>query len=131
MKPFIGSRLYGLAAAGALVLAVASAPASADELVRNLGPVGPNEPILTSVGSKQVIAFYEANGGGCGMNILVWDRADQSGNSAARVRVMLNPREVVHIDSADSKSLNLQCGEYAEALTIVDTSKVIAAGAAH
>jgi hypothetical protein len=64
------------------------------------------------------------------MNILVWDRADQSGNSAARVRVMLNPREVVHIDSADDKSLDLQCGAYAEALTIVDTSKVIAAGAA-
>ena len=64
------------------------------------------------------------------MNILVWDRADQSGSSAARVRVMLNPREVVHIESADAKSLNLQCGESAEALTIVDTSKVIAAGAA-
>jgi hypothetical protein len=43
---------------------------------------------------------------------------------------MLNPREMVHIDSADNKSLNLKCGEYAEALTIVDTSKVIAAGAA-
>jgi hypothetical protein len=130
MKPFTGNRLYGLAAAGALALTVASASAFADELAQNLGPVGPNEPILTNVGSKRVIAFYEANGGGCGMNIVVWDRSDQSGGSAARVRVMLNPREVVHIDSPDNKSLNLQCGEYAEALTIVDTSKVIAAGAA-
>jgi hypothetical protein len=130
MNPFSRNRWYGLAAAGALALTVASASASADDFVRNLGPVGPNEPILTSVGSKQVIAFYEANDAGCGMNILVWDRADQSGSSAARVRVMLNPREVVHIESADAKSLNLQCGESAEALTIVDTSKVIAAGAA-
>jgi hypothetical protein len=72
MKPFTGNRLHGLAAAGALALTVASASASADELVRNLGPVGPNEPILTNVGSKRVIAFYEANGGGCGMNIVVW-----------------------------------------------------------
>ena len=130
MKPFTGNRWYGLAAAGTLALTVASASAFAADFERNLGPVGPNEPILTSVGSKQVIAFYEANGGGCGMNIVVWDRADQSGSSAARVRVMLNPREVVHIESADAKSLNLQCGESAEALTIVDTSKVIAAGAA-
>ena len=108
MKPFTGNRWYGLAAAGALALTVASASASADDFARNLGPVGPNEPILTSVGSKRVIAFYEANGGGCGMNIVVWDRADQSGSSAARVRVMLNPREVVHIESADAKSLNLR-----------------------
>ena len=127
MKPFSRNRWYGLAAAGALALTVASASASTDDFVRNLGPVGPNEPILTSVGSKQVIAFYEVNDGGCG--ILVWDRADQSGSSAARVRVMLNPREVVHIESADAKPLNLQCGESAEALTIVDTSKLIAGAA--
>ena len=47
------------AAAGALALSVASIPARADELAQNLGPVGPNEPILTTVGSKRVIAFYE------------------------------------------------------------------------
>jgi hypothetical protein len=35
------------AAAGALVaLTAASTPARADELVENLGPVGPHEPIL-------------------------------------------------------------------------------------
>ena len=83
MKPFTGNRWYGLAAAGALALTVASASASADELTQNLGPVGPNEPILTSVGSKRVIAFYEANGGGCGMNIVVWDRAARA---AVRLR---------------------------------------------
>jgi hypothetical protein len=130
MKPFTRNWLYGFAAAGALALTVASASASADELAQNLGPVGPNEPILTSVGSKRVIAFYEANGGRCGMNIVVWDLADQGGNSAARVRVTLNPREVVHIDSVDNKSLNLRCGEQASALAIVDTSNFITAGAA-
>jgi hypothetical protein len=128
MKPLTRNWLYGLAAAGALTLTAASA--SADELAQNLGPVGPNEPILTSVGSKRVIAFYEANGGRCGMNIVVWDHADQSGNSAARVRVTLNPREVVHIDSVDNKSLNLQCGEHAAALAILDTGNFITAGAA-
>ena len=49
--------------------------------------------------------------------------------SAARVRVSLNPRQTVHIDSAESKSINLQCGDYAETLALVDTSKFVAAGA--
>ena len=130
MKMFTRNQLFGLSAAAAVTLVVAGASASADELAQNLGPVGPYEPILTSIGSKRVIAFYEASGGGCGMNIVVWDRADQSGNSAARVRVTLSPRGVVHIDSIDNKSLELQCGEHAAALAIVDTANVITAGAA-
>ena len=49
--------------------------------------------------------------------------------TAARVRVSLNPRQMVHIDSIDNKSINLQCGDRAETLGLVDTSKFIAAGA--
>ena len=45
MFPF--SRILSLAAAGALVaFTAASLPARADDLVDNLGPVGPHEPIL-------------------------------------------------------------------------------------
>jgi hypothetical protein len=48
------------AAAGALLaLTVSGTPARADEMFQNLGPVGPHEPILTTVGNKRVIAFYE------------------------------------------------------------------------
>ena len=130
MQPITGNWLLGFAAAVALGLTISSASSSADELAQNLGPVGPNEPILTTVGSKRVIAFYEANGSDCGMHIVVWERADVSGGSAARVRVALNPRQMVHIDSAENTSLNLQCGDHADTLAIVDTSKVIAAGAA-
>jgi hypothetical protein len=49
---------------------------------------------------------------------------------AARVRVSLAARQMAHIDSADNESLDLQCGDNAETLTIVDTSKMITAGAA-
>ena len=35
--------------------------------------------LLTSVGSKRVIAFYEPGGGHCSINVVVWDRADESG----------------------------------------------------
>ena len=53
------TRSLTLAAAGAIVaLTAASTPARADQLAQNLGPVGPREPILTTVGSKRVMAFY-------------------------------------------------------------------------
>ena len=72
----LSRRFLGFAAAGALALSVAGIPARADDLAQNLGPVGPNEPILTTVGSKRVIAFYEPGGGHCTINVVVWDRSD-------------------------------------------------------
>ena len=56
MFTFTRNWFLGFAAAGALALTVASVPAFADELSLNLGAVGPNEPILKTVGSKRVIA---------------------------------------------------------------------------
>jgi len=127
---FTLSKLSRLAAVLTLVvLGGYGLPTRADELAQNLGPVGPHEPILTTVGSKRVIAFYEPGGGNCSLNVVVWDRTDESGGSAARVRVSLNASQMVHIDSPDNKSLNLQCGDYADTLKIVD-GKLITAGAA-
>jgi len=128
MYPLTRNWLVGLATAGALALA--SIPANANELTEHLGPVGPNEPILTTVGSKRVIAFYEADDGHCGVHIVVWDRADVSGGSAARVRVALDPRQVVHIETSENKSLNLQCGQSANKLAIVDKNSKFTAGVA-
>ena len=130
MQPLTQSWLSRSAAAGAFALTLATLPVYAEELAQNPGPVGPNEPILTTIGSKRVIAFYEANGSGCGMHIVVWDLNDASGASAARLRVTLDSRQIVHIDSADSKSLDLQCGVNAQSLAIVDSTKVVAAKAA-
>jgi hypothetical protein len=127
MQPL--SRSLGFAALSALALTVTGSPGYAEDLAENLGPVGPNEPILTTVGSKRVIAFYVPGNGNCGINVVVWDRNDASGDSAARVRVSLNPRQTVQIDSAANKSINLQCGEYAETLALVD-NKLVAVGAA-
>ena len=90
-------------------------------MAQNLGPVGPHEPILTTVGNKRVIAFYEPDNGQCAVHAVVFDKTDAytGMTTAARVRVSLNPREIVHIDSTDNesvKSLNLQCGDDAESL---------------
>jgi hypothetical protein len=54
---FVLTKLARLAALGTLVIAGAlSLPVRAEELVQNLGPVGPHDPILTTVGSKRVYA---------------------------------------------------------------------------
>jgi hypothetical protein len=60
----------------------------------------------------------------------MWDRGDESGDSTAGFRVTLDPRQVVHIDTAQNKSIGLQCGSAAGTLAIVDTGKIYTAGAA-
>ena len=125
-------QLLSFAAAGAIVaLTIASIPAHADELAQNLGPVGPDEPILTTVGSKRVIAFYAPDNGRCTFDAVVWDKADAEADavySAVQVRISLQPRQIAHVDNADNSSLSLQCGDGAATLAIVD--KFIAAGVA-
>ena len=122
------------AAMGSLVvLSTLGTPTRADELAQSLGPVGPHEAILTEVGSERVIAFYEPDNGRCAVHAVVFDKTDAytGMTTAARVRVSLNPREMIHIDSTDSgslKSLNLQCGEIAEKLGIIDTDSLVASG---
>ena len=98
-----------------------------------MGPVGPNEALLATIGNKRVIAFYEPDNGHCAVNAVVYDKtdADTGMTTSARVRVSLDSREIVHIDSADNesvKSLNLQCGKNAEKLTIIDTDSLVASG---
>jgi hypothetical protein len=121
--------LLGLAAASTFVaLSAAGLPARAEDVAQNLGPVGPHAPILTTVGNKRIIAFYEPGDGRCAINVVMWDNSDVSGDSASRVRVNLNPRQMVGIDSPENKSINLECGESANTLALVDTGKVIASG---
>ena len=113
-----------------LAVTTASIPARADELVQNLGPVGPHDPILTTVGSKRVIAFYEPNSGHCAFRAVVWNTTDVNADSASGFRADLNPRQMVRIDTAENQSLKLQCGDNAESLSIVDMN-FVAAGAAN
>ena len=130
MQPLNRNYLLSFAAAGALALGVASTPSFAGDPPEVLGPVGPNDPIITAVGRKTVLAFYEIDGTNCSMHIVMWDRGDESGDSAAGFRVTLDPRQVVHIDTAQNKSVGLQCGSAADTLAIVETSKIYTAGAA-
>jgi len=128
---FALSKKIGVAAVGTLViLGGYGLPAYANDLIEVLGPVGPNDPIITTVGRKGVLAFYEADGSHCGMHVVMWDRDDESGDSTAGFRVTLDPRQVVHIDTAQNKTLGLQCGTAAGTLAVVETGRMYTAGAA-
>ena len=112
---------------GTLVVLGGFNPAArAEEPIQNLGPVPANVPIVTTFGNKGVIAFYEPDGTHCGLYAVVYNLADESGTSAARVRLRLNAGQIVNIDSPDSKSLSLQCGDSAEALKIVNSDALAA-----
>jgi hypothetical protein len=116
---FALTRILSLAAAGAVVaLTAGSILARADELTQNLGPVGPNEPILTTFGGKRVIAFYEPDSGNCAVHAVVWNTTDVNADSAARFQATLNPRQLMHIDTVENESLDFQCGDNAESLAI-------------
>jgi hypothetical protein len=111
------------AAAGAFVaLTVSGTPARADEMAQNLGPVGPHEPMITTVGSKRVIAFYVPGNGGCNVQAVIWNGDDTDANTAAGIRVSLAPGQTTAIDSVENKSLTLKCGDDAETLAIVDSN---------
>jgi hypothetical protein len=115
------------AAAGALLAFTAvSTPAVADELIQNLGPVGPHEPMITMVGSKRVIAFYVPGNGGCNVQAVIWNGDDTAATTAAGFRASLNPGQTASIDSAENKSLTLKCGDHAESLAAVDTEQQFA-----
>jgi hypothetical protein len=120
-------QLLKIAAVGAIVaFSATSTPARADEMTQNLGPVGPHEPILATVGNKRVIAFYAPGTGTCDVQAVIWNGDDTDAATAAGLRVSLDPGQTASIDGPENKSLTLRCGDYAETLAAVDTKHRLA-----
>ena len=116
---FAVSKFLKLAAAGAVVGVVGVTAAVADEYITHLGPVGPYEPILASVGTKRMIAFYEPDGGSCFVSTVVWDEAAPNAPYAsARLRVKLQPGQAFDLDGAKLETIKIKCGESAANLVV-------------
>jgi len=130
MTPHSRIKIVGLAAAGALIaLTVAGASARADQPLTNLGPVGPNEPILVTVGTQRVIAFYAPDRGACAVNAVVWKDADPDAPySSARVRISLKPGQMVQLDGGQRQSMSLLCGADASTLAVAAPAELILTG---
>ena len=115
------------AVAGAFVaLTAAATPARAGEMVQNLGPVAPHEPMMTMVGDKHVIAFFVPGNGQCNVQAVIWNADDMEAKSADGFRVSLNPAQTATIDSSATKTLTLKCGDHAETLAAIDTDQQVA-----
>jgi hypothetical protein len=103
--------------------------AHADQhVVQNLGPVGPHEPILTTVGSKRIIAFYSPDHGNCAVHLVEWSSADVNAESTAGFQTDLSPGQIAAINTAQDKSLYFQCSDHAKSLAIVPAAKFFAVG---
>ena len=112
--------LLSVAAIGVIAIVASNAPpAHSDGRPVRLGPVGPEQPILTTTGNKNVIAFYVPDKGYCNLYVVLNERTDESGVSATQIRVSLSPRQIAHIDTPQHESLNLQCGDNIKTLAIV------------
>ena len=115
-----------LAAVSALAaLSALSVSASADEFATNLGPVGPNEPILATVDGRRVIAFFVPERGSCAVNAIMWkDAGPDVSSEPSRVRTSLRPGEMVRFDG-EHLSMNLLCGADAATLSAVAPPELI------
>jgi hypothetical protein len=112
-------RLLRSTTIGCAALLMASIAAKADEYVTNLGPVGPNEPIIAAFGGERVIAFFVPERGSCAVHTFMWkDAGADAPYSTSRVRVSLRPGEMARFD-ASHMSMNLLCGADASTLAIV------------
>jgi hypothetical protein len=115
----LGFLSRSLAACCLVVVGACGLAAHADE-----NSVKANEATLRTVGNQRLIAFYEPGGGNCALNIVMWNVADESGDSPTRVRVSLDADQAAYIDSTDKASVKLQCDHSADTLKIIDDTPV-------
>ena len=117
MFALIRMKKLSISACAALAIFATAWPAFAGEAPKS---VGPNEPLMTTVGAKRVLAFYVPANGGCAVSAVVWDMDANTGTSpysSSRVRMKLNPGQSMELDSSGSESLGLKCGAGGSTLT--------------
>ena len=123
--------LLGVALLSVLVAFTAALPprAYAEEPSMNYGPVGPSQPLLAKIGTQRVIAFFKPAAGRCAVMAVVWGDSDaEEPYASTRVRVDLKPGEMVGLDAADRKSMNLLCGADATSLSMVAPPDLVRTG---
>jgi hypothetical protein len=120
--------LKSVSATAVVAFTALATPVCAGEMVQRLGPVPAHEPILKTVGNKNVLAFFEPGNGQCNLQAVIW-KVDDIETNPTRVRVGLYPGQSASIDSSATASFTLRCGDNADRLAIVDDKAFVAAGA--
>ena len=127
MFPLSRNSLKMAAASAIVALPAFAAPVNAYERVQKLGPVVAFEPILTTIGNKNVVAFFSPGNGQCNVQAVFWNADDMEAKSAGGVRISLEPAQTVSIDSSPTETLTFKCGDYAESLSALDSDQQLAA----
>ena len=118
-------KILPIAAAVALTALAVTQTANADDARANLGPVGPNEPILATVGTARMIAYYEPQHGKCAVSAVVFDTSPNGGGEAStRVRVALHPGEIFNLDVVKDQRVMLTCGPNAAMMTVLNRGEL-------
>src|SRR5262245_55854698 len=73
MFPLSCNSLKMAAASAIVALAIFAAPVNAYERVQKLGPVAAYQPILTTIGNKNVVAFFTPGNGQCNIEAVFWN----------------------------------------------------------
>jgi len=116
-------KISAAVAATATLIALGTGRAPAGEMSYK-----PLQAIDETFGSKHVVAVYQKEEGVCHVQLMV-EQAQNAGpdiTSAARVRFDLLPYETAVVDSAESHSLAIACGEDAASLTVRQSNPLLA-----
>ena len=114
---FVGGSAFALAVAASCGQAVA-----ADEPTQKKGNnlYTPIENISYTFGSKAVSGYFVQQNAVCLVTLMIIEKTDPDlpQPTAARVRIMLDPFQVLGLDSEEGRSINLTCGEGAATLAV-------------
>jgi hypothetical protein len=80
----------------------------------------PIQSISYTFGSKIASGYFVQENSVCRVTLMIAEKSDPdlSSPTAARVRVMLDPGQVVGFDSDEGRSISLTCGEDAATLVV-------------
>ena len=94
--------------------AVSGEPVEGDALYR------PIQSISYKFGSKIASGYFVPQNSVCRVTLMVTEKTDPDlpSPTATRVRVMLDPGQVVGFDSDEGRSINLTCGDDAATLVV-------------
>lgn len=115
---------YATAAIAAIASLSAAFPAAAGET--GASSVKPAQGISLNIGSKQAVAYYLQENGGCRVSVTMIDNATDTAAqsaSATRVNMFVGAGTSSQIDTADGPSLAISCAAGAAGLNLQTVSR--------
>lgn len=114
-----------VAAAAVIGLGASLPPASTRAPAADKAEYLPVQKIRYDFGSKTLSGYFMRQDAACALSVMVAEKADADvtpSQTPARLRLVLQPGQVVGLDSEEGRSVNLTCGPDAATL-LADTGE--------